>query len=193
MIRVENNMLVMNLPNLLTLLRISVIPIFVLVFYFPWEWHYIATALIFGFASFTDWLDGYLARKWRQVSAFGEFLDPVADKLIVTVALVLLVQSYATPFLALPAAIIISREIVISALREWMSEFGKRSNVAVSYLGKIKTTLQMIAIILLLSRPPLLEYHLIKLGYFLLYMAALLTLWSMVKYLQAAWNQFGFK
>src|SRR5436190_18019984 len=109
----------MNIPNFLTLLRIFLIPFFVVVFYLPFEWRFLVTAIIFVVAAITDWLDGFLARKLRQVSPLGAFLDPVADKLIVAVALVLLVQSYATPWLAIPAAIIVGREIVISALREW--------------------------------------------------------------------------
>src|SRR6476660_8095219 len=120
-----------SIPNLLTLLRISLIPIFVLVFYLPFEWHYIASAIIFAIAAATDWLDGYLARKLQQVSPLGAFLDPVADKLIVAVALVLLVQSHASAWLAIPSAVIVGREIVISALREWMAELGKRQRVGV--------------------------------------------------------------
>lgn len=177
-----------NIPNMLTISRLSLIPIFMVVFYMPGKWHYPASACIFAIACFTDWLDGYLARKLKQESAFGEFLDPVADKLIVAVALVLLVQSHATALLAIPAAIIVSREIVISALREWMAEFGKRTNVAVSYLGKLKTFSQMSAIVLLLCQPPILTDKIILAGYLLLYLAAVLTLWSMIIYLKAAWR-----
>ncbi|PCJ90421.1 MAG: CDP-diacylglycerol--glycerol-3-phosphate 3-phosphatidyltransferase [Porticoccaceae bacterium] len=178
-----------TLPNILTLLRIALIPIIIVVFYLPWEWRHVATAAIFGVAAATDWLDGYLARKLNQFTAFGAFLDPVADKLIVAAALILLVQDHATALFALPAVVIISREIVISALREWMAELGQRTSVAVSYIGKIKTTLQMIAIGVLLAVDP--EIHPIwdKVGIVLLYIAAILTLWSMVIYLKAAWPE----
>lgn len=177
-----------NIPNMLTISRLSLIPIFMIVFYIPCSWHYPAAACVFAVACFTDWLDGYLARKLNQESAFGEFLDPVADKLIVAVALVLLVQSHSTALLAIPAAIIVSREIVISALREWMAEFGKRANVNVSFLGKLKTFSQMSAIVLLLCQPPVLSNKIIQLGYLLLYLAAILTIWSMLIYLKAAWS-----
>ncbi|MCB1668558.1 MAG: CDP-diacylglycerol--glycerol-3-phosphate 3-phosphatidyltransferase [Porticoccaceae bacterium] len=176
-----------NLPNILTLLRIVLIPLFVLAFYLPWEGRYLASAAIFGLAAITDWLDGYLARKLDQHTPFGAFLDPVADKLIVAVALLMLLESYSSIAFALPTMVIIGREIVISALREWMAEIGARTSVAVSFVGKIKTTLQMIAIaVLLLVNPeqyPVYSY----LGIVLLYAAAILTLWSMVMYLKAAW------
>lgn len=177
-----------SIPNLLTLLRISLIPIFVLMFYLPFGWHYIASAIIFAIAAATDWLDGYLARKLQQVSPLGEFLDPVADKLIVAVALVLLVQSHASAWLAIPAAIIVSREIVISALREWMAELGKRQHVGVQGIGKFKTAGQMIAILFLLSQDPKISSWITFFGYILIYVAAALTLWSMVIYLRLAWD-----
>lgn len=177
-----------SIPNFLTLLRISLIPIFVLMFYLPVQWSYSASALIFGVAALTDWLDGYLARKLKQTSPLGEFLDPVADKLIVAVALVLLVQAHATIFLTIPAAIIVCREIVISALREWMAEVGKRRTVAVSWLGKLKTIGQMLAILLLLSQNPTNFSWITFVGYILMYAAAVLTLWSMIVYLHAAWD-----
>lgn len=179
----------MNVPNLLTLLRISLIPIFVLTFYFPFPYHRLVAALIFAVAGITDWLDGYLARKLKQISPFGEFLDPVADKLMVAVALVLLVQSYPTVWLAIPAAIIVSREIVISGLREWMSELGKRQRIAVSKVGKFKTAGQMVAILILLSQDPQFISWITSLGYVLIYAASLLTLWSMVIYLRVAWQE----
>lgn len=179
----------MSVPNILTLLRISLIPIFVLFFYLPVRWSYEASAIIFAIAAVTDWLDGYLARKLKQTSPLGEFLDPVADKLIVAVALVLLVQTHATIFLAIPAAVIVCREIVISALREWMAEIGKRQTVAVSWIGKLKTTGQMVAILLLLSQDPAKGFSWITiLGYVLIYAAACITLWSMIIYLRAAWD-----
>lgn len=176
-----------NLPNLLTLLRILCIPLLVVVYYMPWPGHHIASAAIFGVAAITDWFDGYLARKLDQMTPFGAFLDPVADKLIVAVALVVLMQSHASLLFAIPTMVIISREIVISALREWMAEIGQRASVAVSYVGKIKTTLQMIAIAFLLLVDPDRHPNLDYLGIFILYVAAVLTLWSMCIYLAAAW------
>jgi CDP-diacylglycerol--glycerol-3-phosphate 3-phosphatidyltransferase len=176
-----------TIPNILTLLRIILIPVLVLVFYSPLHWSYQISAAIFGLAAVTDWLDGYLARRLQQLSVFGAFLDPVADKLMVAVALVLLVQDNPSPLFAVPAAIIIGREIAISALREWMSEIGERTKVAVSIIGKIKTTLQMIAILLLLYKFPLGPFPAHEVGIILLYAAAILTLWSMLVYLRAAW------
>ena len=176
----------MNVPNILTLFRISLIPIFVLVFYLPFKWSYEGSAIVFGIAALTDWLDGYLARKLKQISPLGEFLDPVADKLIVAVALVLLVQAYASVLLAIPAAIIVCREIVISALREWMAEVGKRRTVAVSLMGKLKTAIQMVSIFVLLSQNPKIHSWITILGFVLIYLAAFLTLWSMLVYLRAA-------
>lgn len=178
-----------NLPNILTLLRIAMIPILICVFYLPWEWRHLASAAIFGIAAGTDWLDGYLARKLDQFTPFGAFLDPVADKLIVASALVMLLEEHATLLFALPTMVIIGREIVISALREWMAELGKRTSVAVSYLGKVKTTLQMIAIAFLLAIDPAAHPTLDYLGIALLYVAAILTLWSMIIYLRAAWPE----
>lgn len=177
----------LNIPNILTLLRILLIPVFILVFYLPFAWNHLATALIFGLAAITDWLDGYLARRLGQMSPFGAFLDPVADKLMVAAALVLLVQENPTVAFAIPAVIIIGREIAISALREWMAEIGERAQVAVSSIGKIKTTAQMIAIILLLLHDPVGMFPTQETGAVLLYVAAVLTLWSMVVYLRAAW------
>lgn len=176
-----------TVPNLLTLLRIGLIPVFVVAFYLPLGEARIGCAGIFALASLTDWLDGHLARRWRQTSSLGAFLDPVADKLMVAVALVLLVQAVPTPTLAIPAAIIIGREITVSALREWMAELGARAQVAVSAVGKFKTTVQMIAIFLLLLEGNLWGLPLFHIGWVLLYVAAWLTLWSMVMYLKAAW------
>lgn len=176
-----------NIPNILTLLRIVLIPVFVLIFYLPFNWARVGCALVFALAAITDWLDGYLARRWSQTSSFGAFLDPVADKLMVAVALLLLVQSEPTPALAIPAAVIIGREITISALREWMAELGARAQVAVSMMGKVKTTVQMIAILMLIYERPLLGMPIYTVGFLLLYVAAILTLWSMILYLRAAW------
>ncbi len=176
----------MNIPNLLTLLRIILIPVFVGVFYLPWAWANVLSTLVFGLAAITDWFDGYLARRWDQTSAFGAFLDPVADKLIVAVALVFLVQIHPNPWLAIPAAIIIGREITISALREWMAEIGQRTKVAVSMIGKVKTTAQMTALLMLLYGEPLFGLPIYEIGFVLLYVAAILTFWSMIVYLRAA-------
>lgn len=175
----------MNIPNILTVLRVALIPIFILLFYLPYHWSYLAASSVFAIAAATDWLDGYLARRLEQSTPFGAFLDPVADKLMVAVALVLLVQAHANIWLTLPAAVIIGREIVVSALREWMAELGARAQVAVSSLGKWKTAAQMVALIILLGNPPALTF-IVLLGYGLLLIAAALTLWSMVNYLRAA-------
>lgn len=176
----------MNIPNSLTFLRIALIPVLVLLFYLPFHWSRLATAVIFALAAITDWLDGYLARKWEQTSLLGTFLDPVADKLIVAVALVLIVSENDLPLLALPAAVIVGREIMVSALREWMAELGQRTSVAVSMVGKLKTTTQMVAIVALLLYVPHSGQWIGKIGYVLLYVAAFLTLWSMLVYLKAA-------
>lgn len=176
----------MNIPNILTLIRVALIPIFILLFYMPFHWSYMAAAVVFTLASVTDWLDGYLARKLQQSTPFGAFLDPVADKLMVAVALVLLVEEHSNLWLTLPAAIIIGREIVVSALREWMAELGARAQVAVSNLGKWKTAAQMVALVILLANPPQPTIW-VGLGYALLIVAAGLTLWSMINYLMAAW------
>ena len=176
-----------NIPNALTILRIVLIPVLVVVFYLPFRNHLQVAALIFAFAAVTDWFDGYLARRLGQMTAFGAFLDPVADKLMVAVALVLLVERHDTLLFTLAACVIIGREIVISALREWMAELGKRTSVAVSYIGKIKTAFQMLAITALLAIDPVRdESWLLALSYIVLYTAAVLTLWSMFIYLRAA-------
>ncbi len=180
------NRLMTNIPNLLTLLRVLLIPVFILLFYLPFEWSYLAASAVFAVASLTDWLDGYLARRWEQSTPFGAFLDPVADKLMVAVALVMLVEEHASFWLTLPAVIIIGREIVVSALREWMAELGARAQVAVSNLGKWKTTAQMVALVILIANPPQVSVYVV-LGYLLLIVAAVLTLWSMAQYLLAAW------
>lgn len=177
----------MNIPNSLTLLRIGLIPCFVGLFWLPAGWTNLAAASVFALAAVTDWLDGYLARKLQQTSPLGAFLDPVADKLIVAVALVLLLQRDPSIMIAMPVAIIIGREITVSALREWMAELGARKAVAVSGLGKVKTTAQMIALLLMIAREPLFGLPLYEIGVVALYVAAALTLWSMVLYLRAAW------
>ncbi|AKH19796.1 CDP-diacylglycerol--glycerol-3-phosphate 3-phosphatidyltransferase [Sedimenticola thiotaurini] len=183
-----------NIPNILTLLRILLIPVFVVLFYLPWQYAAEACAFVFALAAITDWFDGYLARKLEQVSALGAFLDPVADKLMVAAALILLVQQDPIPGLAIPVLVIIGREITISALREWMAEIGARAQIAVSAIGKIKTAFQMTAIFLLIYRNDLFGLPLYTIGFVLLYVAVILTLWSMFLYLRAAWpslNQQG--
>ncbi|QQD16706.1 CDP-diacylglycerol--glycerol-3-phosphate 3-phosphatidyltransferase [Spongiibacter nanhainus] len=179
----------MTVPNALTLFRIILIPIFAVAFYLPIPQSYVITAALFGLAGLTDWLDGYLARRLGQTTALGAFLDPVADKLMVAVALAVLIERFHVWWFTLPAVIIIGREIVISALREWMAELGKRTSVAVSWLGKVKTTAQIVAIIGLLLVPPGRYPLLDGLNLVLLYVAAILTLWSMVMYLKAAWPE----
>ncbi len=180
-----------SIPNTLTLLRIALIPVFVIVFYLPIANANIITTSIFALAGFTDWLDGYLARRWQVTSAFGAFLDPVADKLMVAAALVLIVDTNPTPYsgiwLAFPALVIIGREISISALREWMAELGSSATVAVSMLGKVKTSAQMLALVLLLYKMPIGTFPTVEVGLTLLYVAAVLTLWSMLLYVKAAW------
>lgn len=172
-----------NIPLLLTYFRILLIPVFVATFYLPFAWTQTVTAGIFVVAAITDWFDGYLARRWNQSTPFGAFLDPVADKVMVAVALVLLAEHYKVWWISLPIATIIGREIIISSLREWMAELGKRGLVAVSWVGKLKTTAQMTSIAWLLWQPnDWIEYA----GFVLLYVATILTFWSMYQYLQAA-------
>lgn len=177
-----------SLPNLLTLLRIVMIPVFVVVFYLPFKYAHLLAAGIFAAASFTDWLDGYLARKLKMVSPFGAFLDPVADKLLVSTSLLLLVGAKDIDYITIPAIVIVGREIVISALREWMAEIGNRASVTVGYVGKIKTFLQMVALFLLLAFNPINSVYGI-LGFVLLYVSAFLTIWSMIIYLAIAWPE----
>jgi CDP-diacylglycerol--glycerol-3-phosphate 3-phosphatidyltransferase len=179
-----------NLPNTLTWMRIATIPLIVLLFYMPFPWADPAAGLLFAAAGITDSLDGYLARRWGQTSRLGEFLDPVADKLIVAVALVLLVSKDPRALIVLTAAVIIGREITISALREWMAEIGARRKVAVSQLGKYKTVLQIIGLSMMLFRRPLFGVlPTYTLGVALTVIAAVATLISMVAYLRAAWPE----
>ncbi len=179
-----------NLPNLLTSLRILLVPIMVIFFYLPVDWSNQAATFIFMVASATDWLDGYLARRWNQTSAFGAFLDPVADKIIVAVALILIVDENPTQFsgfyMSIAAAIIIGREVTISALREWMAGVGSRNNVAVSIIGKVKTSAQMIALVFLLYGEPIFGISTAFIGFILLYLSVFLTLWSMIDYISSA-------
>ena len=167
-------------------MRIVLLPVLVAVFYLPYDWARPAAAVLFVIGGLTDWLDGYLARLWQQESRFGAFLDPVADKLMVMTALVLVVESAASWVITIPAIVIVGREITISALREWMAEIGQRANVAVSIWGKLKTTCQIIALVVLLYESPLFGIDFWSLGIVLLYIAAILTIWSMIQYIQAA-------
>jgi CDP-diacylglycerol--glycerol-3-phosphate 3-phosphatidyltransferase len=183
-----------NAPNLLTLLRIVLIPVFIAAYYLPFRWASLLAMALFVLAALTDWLDGYLARRLNQSSPFGAFLDPVADKLMVASALVLLSADarvhnlvFDYRLFAIVVLIIVGREITVSALREWMAELGERARVAVSFLGKFKTIGQMVAIPFLLYRDPLFGLPIFRIGELLLYLAAGLTLWSMVIYLRAAW------
>ena len=182
----------MTLPMIITLIRIALIPVLILFFYLPYAWASLAAAMIFIFAAITDWLDGYLARRMGLMSKLGAFLDPVADKLMVATALVLLVQTpppiiFPQIFFTLSAAIIIGREIAISGLREWMAEMGERGTVKVGFMGKLKTIFQMTAISCLLFEYPLWGLPVLFVGEMTLYLAAGLTLWSMWVYLHAAW------
>lgn len=189
----------LNVPNILTLLRMVLIPLFVFIYYLPYAHAPKIATIIFAAAGITDWLDGYLARKLGQYSPFGAFLDPVADKLMVAAALVMLITDprihdlvkkdtlLGVPIFALVSLIIVGREITVSALREWMAEVGKRSRVAVSYIGKFKTGSQMVAIGFLIWREPVWGLPIFLIGEWLLYVAAVLTLWSMISYLRAAW------
>jgi len=175
----------MNLPNILTVSRIVLIPVFVVAYYLPFEWNAIACASLFFIAGCTDYLDGYLARKWNQATPFGAFLDPVADKLMVAMSLAVIIEHYQSVWVTVPAMIIIGREMVVSALREWMAEQGKRDNIAVSYIGKFKTMCQMGSIMLLLLGPES-EWFFWS-GIFFIYFAVVLTIWSMYHYLTASW------
>lgn len=184
----------LNAPNLLTLLRLVLIPLLVLAYYWDIPMRPTVVFGIFALAGFTDWLDGFLARKLGQTSPFGAFMDPVADKLIVVVSLILLATNqklthevYDGRLFTIVVLVIVGREIAVSALREWMAEVGKRSSVKVSFIGKWKTLIQMAAIGFLLYGQPWLGMNLVLYGEILLYIAAVLTLWSMVVYLLAAW------
>lgn len=177
----------LTIPTLLTLLRIVFIPVLVVVFYLPFEASNQVTVGLFILAAATDALDGWIARRWGMTSSFGAFLDPVADKLMVTVALLLIVQRHPEVGIALSAAVIIGREITISALREWMAALGEAGRIKVAWVGKIKTILQMVAIGFLLYGEHLWGIPVLEIGRWLLIIAAMLTIWSMFIYLRAAW------
>jgi CDP-diacylglycerol--glycerol-3-phosphate 3-phosphatidyltransferase len=177
----------LTLPTILTLFRILLLPVMVVVFYLPFRGANIAAAAIFIAAALTDWLDGWIARRYGLMSAFGAFLDPVADKLMVAVTLFLLVQQNPTPLLAVTSAVIVGREISISALREWMAEIGQRKRVGVAFIGKLKTIMQMIALVVLLHQHDFSELRLYRIGESLLVIAAILTIWSALVYVRVAW------
>lgn len=178
---------IFNLPTIITFIRIGAIPVVALVYYIPLSWTHHAAAIIFAMAALSDFIDGYLARSMGLVTRFGAFLDPVADKLIVAVALVIVVDQHNYYFVALSAIIIICREIIISALREWMAEIGKRVSVSVSKMGKIKTLFQMVALFILLWCKKDTSAWFVGVGLITLYIAAGLTIWSMYMYLKIAW------
>ena len=177
----------LTVPNLLTSFRIAAIPLVVLIYYLPADWAGQAAGLLFGLAAVTDWFDGFLARKLRQTSRFGEFLDPIADKLLVSSSLIVLLQNDPELHLALFAAIIIGREIAVSALREWMSQLGSSAVLKVTHFAKWKTTVQMFGIGFMLYKAPSFDIPVYLIGEILLAVAVGLTLWSMVEYLKASW------
>ncbi|MEL7297608.1 MAG: CDP-diacylglycerol--glycerol-3-phosphate 3-phosphatidyltransferase [Pseudomonadota bacterium] len=176
-----------NFANTITGFRIAAIPLCVLLYYLPFEWGRKAAALVFASAAISDFFDGYIARRFNQMTAFGAFLDPVADKLIVAIALVLLVHTEPSWMMSIIAAIIIGREITVSALREWMASQQASAKVAVSYVGKIKTTFQLIGLSFMLWGDTLWGLPIVELGFASLLLAAAMTLWSMWVYLSAAW------
>jgi CDP-diacylglycerol--glycerol-3-phosphate 3-phosphatidyltransferase len=178
----------LNIPNTITLFRIVLIPIFIAAFFLPeFSWKHLVLTCLFFIAGVSDWFDGYMARRLKQHSAFGAFLDPVADKLMVATAMTLLVYAHPDALTALPAIVIIGREIAVSALREWMANLGETKKVKVSFIGKVKTFTQLLAIGFLLYAKDIGSFQPIAVGYVLLYLAAILTLWSMFVYLSAAW------
>jgi CDP-diacylglycerol--glycerol-3-phosphate 3-phosphatidyltransferase len=178
-----------NLPNTLTWLRILMIPAILILFYLPYGWADPAACGAFALAGITDTLDGYYARKLGQTSRLGAFLDPVADKMIVAAALVLIVSKDPRWFVVIVAIVIIGREIAVSALREWMAEIGARGRIKVSILGKYKTIMQIVGLSFLLFRQDLFGLPIYKLGLVLTAVAAVLTLWSMISYLRLAWPE----
>jgi len=180
-----------NIPNIITLFRVALIPVFVTVYFLDWRWAHEAGAFVFWLAAITDWFDGYLARRLQQSTAFGAFLDPVADKLMVSAALLSITHTYASLWITIPAIILLLREIYVSALREWMGQHGLSETVKVSLIGKAKTTFQMLALIGLLSGLEVfmgIPIYWVTLGKGLLFLSAILSLWSMMVYSLAAWR-----
>ena len=178
-----------NLPNVLTLGRIAAVPLVVVLFYWNHPWSNPLAAIVFIAAAITDTLDGYLARRLGITTPLGEFLDPVADKLMVATALVLLVGHDTRPLIVITGIVIIGREITVSALREWMAHLGARATVAVSGMGKLKTIMQMTGLSMMMFREDVFGLPVYEIGVVLLVLAAALTLWSMVSYLRAAWPE----
>jgi CDP-diacylglycerol--glycerol-3-phosphate 3-phosphatidyltransferase len=176
-----------TLPTAITLFRVALIPLFVVVFYLPFSWANIAATSIFFVASVSDWVDGYLARIMKQESSFGAFLDPVADKLMVVVIIILLVEAHPSIYVALPSVSIVAREISISALREWMAQLGSTTTLQVSFIGKAKTVAQMLALGFMIFSEPLMGLPIFQIGLVLYYWAAFLTILSMIIYLRSAW------
>ena len=177
----------LNLATILTLFRIAAIPVVVILFYAPYEHARPVAAIVFGVAAITDFIDGWIARRFNQMSRFGAFLDPVADKLMVVIVLVMLVQAQSSLWEDIIAMIIIGREITVSALREWMASIGEHATVRVQFSGKLKTTFQMFGIAFMVWEEPLFGIDIYKVGYVLLILAAILTIYSMFAYLKAAW------
>ncbi|MCV2524724.1 MAG: CDP-diacylglycerol--glycerol-3-phosphate 3-phosphatidyltransferase [Candidatus Lightella neohaematopini] len=177
-----------NIPTWLTVFRVVVTPLFIFVFYLPFNWSRLFCIVIFIVASITDWFDGFLARRWKQTSNFGAFLDPVADKVMVSVVLVLISDQLHYWLITLPSSIIIAREIIISALREWLARLGKNNNISVTVISKIKTTIQIIAITTLLYQSD--NYIILIIGIIFLYIALILTFYSMLKYLYIIRHEF---
>ncbi len=177
----------LNLPMWLTIGRAAAIPLVLALFFLPVEHARQYATVLYSAACITDWLDGYLARRWNQMTKFGAFLDPVADKLMVAVCLVMLLYAQPGSVLAVLVAVIVGREITVSALREWMAELGSRANVAVNWIGKLKTIFQMTSIGMMIWQIETFGVPWYTVGYWLLFIAAALTLWSMVMYLRAAW------
>ncbi len=176
------------IPNSLSILRIAFIPLFVLFYITSGSLHWVA-GMLFALACFTDWLDGLVARKFGVTSKFGAFIDPVADKLVVVSALVVLIGSYGSLWLTLPGIVIVGRELLIASLREWMAEVQARSQISVNLIAKVKTAIQMVAIVILLANPPILNKPWTIIGLVLVYIATAFTLWSMVIHLRAAWGK----
>jgi CDP-diacylglycerol--glycerol-3-phosphate 3-phosphatidyltransferase len=178
-----------TIPNLLTLLRFMLIPAFVVSFFMPGVGWRILALILFMVAYFTDWLDGFLARKLSQVSQLGAFLDPIADKLLVAAGLIVVLTEHPTAYYAVPTVLIIGREIVISSLREWMARLGKSELVAVDNVGKVKTVFQGLSLVVFISQPSAsIGIIWAFIGYILLYIALGLTLWSMLRYFMFAWS-----
>ncbi|MDF1655816.1 MAG: CDP-diacylglycerol--glycerol-3-phosphate 3-phosphatidyltransferase, partial [Coxiellaceae bacterium] len=177
----------MNFALLLTWSRIFAIPVIVLVYFLPFKNAHLVAAIAFALVAITDWLDGFVARNLDQCTKLGAFLDPVADKLLVSISLLMILSQQYMPFLALPAAVIVGRELTISALREWMAEIGKRTSVAVTFVAKLKTVMQLVAIGVLLLYRPHMPLYVLYIGVVLLSISAVLTLWSMIIYLKIAW------